>query len=166
MSVTIRRLTAADWIALRDLRLESLADAPYAFWATLESEQAFGQSEWEDFASGVAWLAATTEDASVGLVGVMPTESDLTIEPQIIGMWVRPEARRRGVARMLLHAACGRVREQGARSVALWVTDQNAGAQAFYAAYGFRPTGVREALPPGRTGTEEELRLDLASDQP
>ena len=40
MTVTIQRLTAADWPALRDLRLESLADAPYAFWATLESEQA------------------------------------------------------------------------------------------------------------------------------
>ena len=94
---------------------------------------------------------------------MLPTEPDLTVEPQIIGMWVRPEARRRGVARLLLDAACARVREQGARSVALWVTDQNPGAQAFYAAYDFGPTGVREAMPAGRTGTEEELRLELST---
>ena len=163
MSVTIQRLAVSEWPMLRDLRLESLADAPYAFWATLEQEAAYGQPEWEGFASGVAWLVATRDDGAAGLVGVMPTESDLTVEPQIIGMWVRPGARRQGIARQLLDAVCDQLREQDARSVALWVTDENAGAQAFYEAYGFRPTGVREALPPGRSGTEQEARLDLAS---
>jgi ribosomal protein S18 acetylase RimI-like enzyme len=74
---------------------------------------------------------------------------------------VRPEARRQGVAVQLLDAARARVTEQGARSVALWVTDENPGARAFYEAYGFRRTDVTGALPPGRTGLQQELRLDL-----
>jgi GNAT superfamily N-acetyltransferase len=161
MTIRIHRLTDDEWDTLRRHRLASLADAPGAFWATHDDEAAFSQDDWGRFVSGVAWLLATLADESVGLVGVMPADPDPTVEPQIIGMWVRPDARRQGVGAQLLDAARARVTDQGARSVALWVTDENPGARSFYEAYGFRPTGVSGALPPGRTGLEHELRLDL-----
>ena len=42
----IRQTRAADWKALRRLRLVALADAPGAFASTLEAELAFGDDVW------------------------------------------------------------------------------------------------------------------------
>ena len=161
MTVTIHHLGDADWNQLREIRLASLADAPGAFWASYNDEAAFGEDDWKGFASGVAWLVAVRSDVTVGVVGVMPSELDLTVEPQIIGMWVHPDARRQGVGVQLLDAARRRLTERGAHSVALWVTDQNPGAQALYETYGFRLTAVTAPLPPGREGLQQELRLLL-----
>ena len=164
MSLTIRRLAEDEWDLLRELRLASLADAPGAYWATYDDEAAFGEDDWRGFASGVAWLVAIRDDSRLGLLGVMPCEYEPTVEPQIIGMWVHPDRRRQGVAVELLDAARQRVTDQGARSLALWVTDQNPGARALYETYGFRLTGVSAGLPPGREGLQQELRLVLESD--
>ncbi len=162
--MTIRRLAEDDWHLLRELRLASLSDAPVAYWASYDDEAEFTEDGWRGFASGVAWLVATRDDSRVGIVGVMPSESELAVEPQIIGMWVHPDARRQGVAVELLDAARRQVTDQGARSVALWVTDLNPGARAFYETYGFHLTGVSAGLPHGREGRQQEMRLVLESD--
>jgi hypothetical protein len=41
-----RQAQAADWQALRQLRLRALADAPDAFASTLEAELAFPDEVW------------------------------------------------------------------------------------------------------------------------
>jgi hypothetical protein len=50
-----RQAQAADWEALRQLRLAALADAPDAFASTLEAELAFPTELWQQRAhQGVA----------------------------------------------------------------------------------------------------------------
>lgn len=55
---------------------------------------------------------------------------------------VHPDARRSGVAAMLLEAAVDWLREHGAPRVMLWTAEQNADAQRLFARLGFRRTMV------------------------
>ena len=56
---------------------------------------------------------------------------------------VLPEARRRGVARLLLEALLDRARVLGVPSISLEVRVSNFAAQALYRGYGFRLAGLR-----------------------
>ena len=61
----------------------------------------------------------------------------------LIGMFVAPEARGRGAARMLLDAALAQCRaREEVTSVTLTVTDGNEPAIALYESVGFRSFGV------------------------
>jgi ribosomal protein S18 acetylase RimI-like enzyme len=44
--VLVRETVIDDWQALRDIRLEALRDAPYAFGSSYEREAAFGEPDW------------------------------------------------------------------------------------------------------------------------
>lgn len=61
---------------------------------------------------------------------------------QIQGLAVDDWARRRGVARALLEAACEHSRRQGATRITLRVLGHNAPARELYAAVGFAVEGV------------------------
>jgi ribosomal protein S18 acetylase RimI-like enzyme len=56
-------------------------------------------------------------------------------------MAVVPHARRRGLAREVLHALLNRGREQGARKAYLAVTAHNVAARALYEQTGFEAVG-------------------------
>lgn len=64
-------------------------------------------------------------------------------EAEILTLAVRPEARRRGVARRLLQAALAEARARGAATMFLEVSVANAAARALYAAAGFAEVGRR-----------------------
>ncbi len=61
---------------------------------------------------------------------------------QVQGLAVAPEARRRGVARMLLAAAAEEARRRGATKLSLRVLGSNPSAQALYRSCGFEVEGV------------------------
>ena len=77
----------------------------------------------------------------------------------LVGMWVAPQHRGQGVADELVGAVCELARQSGAASVALWVTDVNDRARAFYRRLGFAPTGRRQLMRPGEW--EAELSLPI-----
>ena len=52
-----RRAQAGDWKALRQLRLQALADAPDAFASTLEAEVAYPDEVWRQRAEGLVAVA-------------------------------------------------------------------------------------------------------------
>lgn len=62
-------------------------------------------------------------------------------------LYVRETARRAGLGRALVDAACRRARERGCRRIELDVNEGNAPARALYEACGF----LTEPKPPGRT---------------
>lgn len=57
-------------------------------------------------------------------------------------IWVDQEARRTGVAKMLLEDVCRRFREMGTPRVVLSTAAKNEGAQKFFEAMGFRRTMI------------------------
>jgi len=73
--------------------------------------------------------------ATLSLLGHGGLQRD---EAHVSELAVRADARRRGVARSLLHALDDEARARGKRRVTLWVTWENAAARALYAGHGYR----------------------------
>jgi ribosomal protein S18 acetylase RimI-like enzyme len=171
LNAEIRRLAPADWQELRDARLTALEEAPDAFASTLEAEVGQGEEQWrERFATSVFFGAAQPGNGTplVGLVGGFAEaagHADPGGEPaawHLISMWIAPQVRGQGIADELVTAICDVAREAGARQIALWVTDGNDRARAFYTRAGFRGTGQRQIIRHGEPDLwEERLIRDL-----
>jgi putative hydrolase of HD superfamily len=156
----IVRLGPGDEDRFREVRLRALADAPQAFASTLAREQAFTPD---------VWTSRLTGDASVNLLAVEDGEplamtSARLDDPgtaHLLGMWVAPEARGRGVAGRLIDAIVDWARDRNARRLVLWVTDINRPAHALYEKSGFRPTGERQPLPSDTSLMESKLSREI-----
>ncbi|WP_405560585.1 GNAT family N-acetyltransferase [Streptomyces sp. NBC_01180] len=89
-------------------------------------------------------MVAELAGAVVGyirLVRPTPLASNAHVR-QIQGLAVAGTARRRGVGRALLRAACAEARRQGASRITLRVLGHNTPARELYAAEGFAVEGV------------------------
>jgi ribosomal protein S18 acetylase RimI-like enzyme len=175
----VRPLVAADWAQSRDARLAALAEAPYAFASTLERELAFTDDVWRERAGSGRTFGAFDGPVIVGMAtglspddqlgGTVPGHGQHPGGPSwsLVGMWVAPAWRGRGVADSLVNAICERARDSGAATVTLWVTDVNGRARAFYGRLGFAPTGRRQLVRPDEPGHgEEQLVLRLTEAGP
>jgi GNAT superfamily N-acetyltransferase len=159
----VRRARAADWEALRELRLRALADAPDAFASTLEKEAAFPERVWRQRAEGEAGSAtfiAWEDGAGIGMARIF-AEADVPGRMHLVGMWVDPRHRHRGVAQALVERAVRWAKERRASEVILWVVDRNLPARRLYERAGFRPAGARQPLPSNPALTESLFRLSL-----
>lgn len=160
----VRQIRAADWEALRRLRLAALADAPGAFASTLETELGFSDDVWRRRAGddrAAATFVASEGGADIGLARIF-AEAEPPGRAHLVSMWVDPAHRHRGVARALIDLAIGWATEHGAEEVILWVADGNAAARRLYEGTGFRPTGERQPLPSDPGVTESLMRRPLA----
>lgn len=165
----VRRVQAADWAALRTVRLAALADAPGAFGSTTQREQAFPEAEWRRRASsGFPAFIAWRSGQPVGLVTVVQHQKEdagegSAREWELVSMWVSPEVRGKGYADGLVSAAIEAAKAEIAENLTLWVADGNRRARAFYERAGFRPTGIRQVFNrhDGSAFEEEKLIMRL-----
>jgi ribosomal protein S18 acetylase RimI-like enzyme len=146
--VLVRETVTDDWQALRDIRLEALRDAPAAFGSTYEREALRGEEHWHArIARGgtfLAYIPALSASEPVGLIGGYQ-EDPITVE--LVSMYVRPQARGRGVGEALVATVIDWATARNAASVHLWVTETNTPARALYERCGFQLTGERQPLP-------------------
>lgn len=160
----VRRVHEGDWQELRQLRLRALADAPHAFASTPEREAAFPERVWRQRAQGgpaSANFIASEDGVGVGMAAVVAEPVPGRV--QLVGMWVDPHHRRRGIAQALIGEAVGWSRERQARELIAWVVEHNIAARRLYARVGFRPAGGRQPLPSNPAVVELLLRLPLDS---
>jgi ribosomal-protein-alanine N-acetyltransferase len=104
--------------------------------------------------SARVWVARGADGVLEGFVSArLPVD-----ELEIVDVGVRPDRRRRGVARALLEEVLVAARRSGAVRVVLEVGDENGAARALYAGLGFTPCGRR----PGyyRGGAEDGWILE------
>jgi GNAT superfamily N-acetyltransferase len=166
---TIRRIRADEGSRLRALRLRALADAPLAFGSTLAREEAFPDGVWQERAAGGArgddriTLVAEHDHRWVGIATGLARDPDDADDPRpvLVGMFVAPEARQRGIGRALVEAVVAWSRERHATALGLWVTSVNAPALALYTACGFRRTGETKPLAHTPSVSEWRMVLDL-----
>ncbi|MGH3379679.1 MAG: GNAT family N-acetyltransferase [Actinoallomurus sp.] len=139
-------LGAGDEDRYREVRLRALKDAPTAFASTFEREEGFDREVWTSRLTGDAAvnLLALDDGRPVGTTSARIEENDTA---QLLGMWVAPEARGRGVGRLLIDAIVRWARGHRVGDLGLWVTETNQSARALYEKNGFRPTGGRQPLP-------------------
>jgi ribosomal protein S18 acetylase RimI-like enzyme len=140
--INLRTLNADDWRLWRELRLEALAEAPYAFGSTLADWQGPNDSEtrWRGRLSDVPLnLIAEWRKTPAGMASATTPDGDASVE--LISMWVAPFARGHGVGDSLVAAILDWAREQRASRVVLAVFVTNDRASTFYRRHGFQEVG-------------------------
>ena len=153
--VGLRRLTAADWRIFRELRLEALAEAPYAFGSTLEAEQMLTETDWRKRLGNRVQFVAYLDGAPAGTVAGIRSDDPAVAE--LVSMWVRPQARGRGVGSALVKVVLDWASQQGCSEVRLWVSEGNDSAERLYARHGFVRTGEKQPI-----RVDDPTRLELA----
>jgi len=150
----IRRIRPDEGPRLRTLRLRALDDDPMAFGSTLTREEALTDAVWRERAEGGAsgadrvTFVAERDGRWLGIVTGLARDPEVPEDPrpELVAMFVSPEARGCGLGAALVDAVVGWARERKAGGLTLWVTATNAPAIALYDRCGFRPTGERRPL--------------------
>jgi RimJ/RimL family protein N-acetyltransferase len=164
--IQIRRLAPADAALYRDIRLEGLRCNPEAFGSTFEAENAHSLSFFADRIGGSTTFGAFYGSELVGIAGLLIREGQKEAHKGLlVGMYVRPSARRAGVGRRLVEtiveAACQRV-----ELIQLAVVSDNEAARRLYASLSFLEYGLeKKALKyDGRYYDEVLMAKDLKAD--
>ena len=79
-------------------------------------------------------------DEALGLCWVVLYDPGNGLEAEVAELYVRPEARGRGIATQLMRAAMALMRERLVTFASVWTRDDNPAALAAYRAAGFTPT--------------------------
>jgi GNAT superfamily N-acetyltransferase len=140
-----------------------------AFGSTLAREEAFTDHVWHERASGGAagvdrvTFVAERDGRWIGLASGLAADPDEphNAEPLLVGMFVEPTERGRGVGVALVGAVVAWARARGATSLYLWVTATNASAIALYDKCGFRRTGKQKPLEHSPSLVEVRMVRDL-----
>jgi ribosomal protein S18 acetylase RimI-like enzyme len=153
--LTIRRVRADEGPRMRELRLQALADpvAAIAFLETTEQALARPDSEWQeraernataaDQAGFVALLADESgRDEPVGSVVVFTRRAGEPVDTAtLVGVYVSPQVRGRGVIDALIQAAAEWTRDAGYPELTLDVHERNVVAISSYRRAGFDVVG-------------------------
>jgi GNAT superfamily N-acetyltransferase len=134
--MTVRRVTPEELDAFREL-WEEFHQAPAWVRETWETVLPYVKRSLSD---GLLLVAADAER----LVGFLWAEVALTdpASGRLVDLYVRPDARRRGLARALIRAAGARLDELGATRIAVEVFPGSEPAMALYERLGFAPHTV------------------------
>ena len=157
----VRRVLAADWQALRRLRLRALESDPLAFGSTLSEELGVPDQRWRDRATTGAesptsgqWVAEEVSGELVGSIVVAEVGNQL----YVFGMWVEPRLRGRGIGGRLLDTGLAWAAATfPGREVRLDVNPRQAGAVRLYESRGFRRSGPDRPL--GHTPGESRYEM-------
>lgn len=146
--IEIRILNPSDVEAFRTVRLRSLAEHPEAFGASLEEEQ---QMSVDQFAERLnhdpaqnTTFGAWNDKELYGIVNVDRYSRAKTRHRVILGgMYVVPEARGKGIGRLLVQTAVDHARSLvGLDHIVLAVTVGNEPARQLYTSLGFQSWGI------------------------
>jgi ribosomal protein S18 acetylase RimI-like enzyme len=148
--IDIRSLTPADAPDYRVLRLEALRLEPEAFSSDFEENRLQPAASFAERLAPAAdrfTLGAFLNDALSGVVTFVRRHGiKVQHKGSVVGMYVTPAARGRGVGRRLLDAALARACAMPGVEVALLeVTAGNSAAERLYRSVGFEPYGVERA---------------------
>jgi GNAT superfamily N-acetyltransferase len=146
--VVVRAASIEEWHVLRDIRLDALQDAPDAFLSTYAEQAASVEADWRRRISRggtfFAYIPEVNGTEPVGLVGGFLGKLGMV---ELVSLWVRPQARGRGVGEALVAAVVGWAKARDATSVHLWLMETNQRAHMLYERCGFSATGERQPLP-------------------
>lgn len=159
MSIAVRRVRADEWEHVRDLRLAALADpdAGIAFYGSLGQAALEPDDFWRRRTSRAAdgdvdaQFVAVSDDEWVGTATVLsrPGVGGAAGHADVVGVFVRPEARGQGAIDALLREALAWARSVGHERVQLTVHTSNSRAQRAYRRAGFVPSGEAFTGPNG-----------------
>ncbi|MDR5754177.1 MULTISPECIES: GNAT family N-acetyltransferase [unclassified Caballeronia] len=137
---TLRRLTPADSVAYRDIRLEGLRLHPDGFGASYDDEAIEPLAWFEARIADHAVFGGSLPDGTLaGIAGLLvPAHAKLRHKGMLWGMYVRPAARGTGLAAAIVARVLEHARDV-VEEVQLVVAPDNEAAIRLYRAAGFEP---------------------------
>ncbi|MEJ0025836.1 MAG: GNAT family N-acetyltransferase [Rhizomicrobium sp.] len=138
----VRRLTAGDAEALRDIRLEALRLHPTAFSADPDVEGAFPLERWREHLETRIWFGVFVDGALMG-INAFSTESTSKKTAHVAhlgAMYVREAVRGTGAADALMTNFIDYAKGR-AEQLVLTVESENTRAIKLYERHGFAVTG-------------------------
>ncbi|WP_373976216.1 GNAT family N-acetyltransferase [Chitinibacter sp. SCUT-21] len=163
----ISMLTAADMRAYRSLMLEAYEVASDAFTSTVQERELEPDSWWIKRLSHPTGLSAVfgafIDQQLVGTVALEFTNKPKTRhKSHLIGMYVRPEARRAGAGRKLVTNAIAFAKARpDTKIITLTVTNSNAPAQSLYESLGFKSFGLEPMAIRTADGYLDKVHMSL-----
>ena len=164
--IDIRRLTSANAAAYREIRLAGLRDSPEAFGSTFRRENAQPLTWFCDRLRNSQVFGAFRSTDLLGIAGFVIREGEKERHKGLlVGMYVRPDARKIGIGRQLVEAVIDFARER-VELLQLSVVSDNEPARRLYSLLGFVEYGVEKSSlkQDGRYYDEILMALDLRSD--
>ncbi|AEO60368.1 hypothetical protein MYCTH_2309545 [Thermothelomyces thermophilus ATCC 42464] len=164
--IEVKVLLPGDWQLWRELRLQALAEAPHAFGATLAYWQGDGDRE-QRWRARLAIpssrnLIAFLGGKPVGMVSGVPAIND-TDAVELISLWVKPEARGRGVGGRLVDDVEQWAAGLNLKTMQLSVMPSNEAAIRLYRRHGLRDTGEKGDPTPDGTSREIIMAKPISS---
>ncbi|WP_375389643.1 GNAT family N-acetyltransferase [uncultured Amnibacterium sp.] len=154
----VREVEEQDWVRLRALRLEMLADTPIAYLETLETAEAHPVSHWRHRARGgpdrVQLVAEADDGRWLGTMTGIIAEG----VPTLVAVYVAPDARGQGAG--VTDALLAGIERWGARhgdQLRLEVNELNGRAVEAYRRRGFVMTGRTAPYPLDPPSLELEM---------
>jgi ribosomal protein S18 acetylase RimI-like enzyme len=156
--IQIRRLAPADAALYRDIRLEALRCNPEAFGSTFDAENAQPLTVFSDRIGGSSVFGAFLDSKLVGIAGLLIGKGQKEAHKgRLVGMYVRPSARRAGVGRRLVETIVESARHS-VELIQLAVVSDNEPARRLYERRGFVEYGLeKKALKQGGHYYDEVL---------
>ncbi len=143
MAGQVRRLTARDAQAFRDIRLEAVERHPESFAVSYEREIERPQEAFVEMIADNAIFGGFGEGELVGFAGFRPqSHPKLSHRGNLWGMYVKDRARGSGLAQDIAKALIDHARAH-VDWLELSVTRENERARRFYEALGFETYGLQ-----------------------
>jgi GNAT superfamily N-acetyltransferase len=168
----ITTLTSAEVVAYRTLMLEAYEQAPDAFTTTAAEREAEPDSWWVKRIGSAAGLATSFGAWQGGsLVGTVALEYSAKPKTRhsalVLGMYVQPEQRGKGIGLALLNAAIAAASARPEVLVlTLTLTEGNAPALRLYQSAGFAAWGTQPQAIRTNTGLKGKVHMSLALSKP
>lgn len=154
--ISVEHLGADEIARCKHIRLDCLADAPYAFGSTFEAESIQPDDWWRQRLTDGHWVVAHAGGEDLAVAMLMYQRLPETFEalpdvpaldaaaelPWVRAVWTRPEHRGRGLVDVLLNHLGNVAAKAGAESIILGVRAGNERAINAYLRLGYQHVGM------------------------
>lgn len=147
--IEIVKLTSADWLEYKALRLRALKEDPQAFGASYQTNLEYPDTEWkrrlENASKGeINWLLfAKKNNKLVGMIGAFIEDGD-TDTVSIFSVYVPTEERGKGISNKLMDSILKELLQKPfLKKVKLMVNKDQMAAVGLYKKFGFKETGIQ-----------------------
>jgi RimJ/RimL family protein N-acetyltransferase len=148
---TTRRIQSGEADLFKQIRLNSLQNAPYAFSSTYDSALQRTAESWREQAESTALgidratFVTFSDNEPVGIAALYRLDNQADVG-EMLQVWVAPECRGTSVAWDLMNAMFSWANQNNFRTVIAQVTNGNSRAIKFYIKYGFYIVSADEYL--------------------
>jgi ribosomal protein S18 acetylase RimI-like enzyme len=137
-AVQIRHLRQEDFQIWKEIRLESVKNHPTSFGGSYEEESLRSDENWRGFLTSANVFGAFIQEKIVGCLGYYINDGEKAKHRAgVCGMYIRPEARGKGVGKVLLQHVRDHAKEREVMQLHLTVLTTNYTAINLYLKFGF-----------------------------